>query len=79
MVDQKTGEPELGLYVTGWAKRGPTGIIGEPSAQVCEYHARIPGHHALSGLCSAGHVVLRISLVRDSDCKLWMHWMQQQS
>ena len=34
MVDQKTGEPEPGLYVTGWAKRGPTGIIGEPSARV---------------------------------------------
>ena len=23
-------EPELGVYVVGWAKRGPTGIIGSP-------------------------------------------------
>ena len=61
VVDQKTGEPEPGLYVTGWAKRGPTGIIGEPSAQVCECHARIPGPCTLrpvfSWPCGVTHLV----------------------
>ncbi|MFN8497821.1 MAG: FAD-dependent oxidoreductase [Anaerolineae bacterium] len=28
VVDAATGEPVAGEYVTGWAKRGPTGIIG---------------------------------------------------
>ncbi len=26
---QADGSPDPGLYVVGWAKRGPTGIIGE--------------------------------------------------
>lgn len=28
VVDAKTGEPVAGLYVVGWAKRGPSGVIG---------------------------------------------------
>ena len=28
VVSQETGEPVPGLYVSGWIKRGPTGIIG---------------------------------------------------
>jgi ferredoxin--NADP+ reductase len=28
VIDPETGEPRPGEYVTGWAKRGPTGVIG---------------------------------------------------
>lgn len=28
VVDPDTGEPRLGEYVTGWIKRGPSGVIG---------------------------------------------------
>lgn len=30
-VLQPDGSIDPGLYVVGWAKRGPTGIIGKPS------------------------------------------------
>jgi ferredoxin--NADP+ reductase len=28
MLDPETGEPVPGQYVTGWIKRGPSGVIG---------------------------------------------------
>ena len=28
MVERATGTPVAGEYVVGWAKRGPTGLIG---------------------------------------------------
>lgn len=28
VIDAETGEPMPGVYVTGWIKRGPTGVIG---------------------------------------------------
>ncbi len=28
VVDLQTGEPMVGVYVSGWIKRGPTGVIG---------------------------------------------------
>lgn len=28
MIDPATGEPAPGEYVVGWAKRGPSGVIG---------------------------------------------------
>jgi ferredoxin--NADP+ reductase len=28
VIDPASGEPLRGLYVAGWAKRGPTGLIG---------------------------------------------------
>ena len=36
VVDDKVGQPVPGLYVTGWIKRGPSGIIGTNRADSIE-------------------------------------------
>ena len=33
MLQENGRDSDEGLYVVGWAKRGPTGIIGETSQQ----------------------------------------------
>jgi ferredoxin--NADP+ reductase len=36
VVDPEGGTPELGVYVSGWIKRGPTGVIGTNKPDAAE-------------------------------------------
>jgi ferredoxin--NADP+ reductase len=36
VIDPKSGKPLLGLYVAGWIKRGPTGVIGTNKPDAAE-------------------------------------------
>lgn len=46
-----SGDPDPGLYVVGWAKRGPTGIIGEKAP---DYSGTVPALTAVAG-CNNSH------------------------
>lgn len=35
MLKEDASDVEPGLYVCGWVKRGPTGIIGAPAPFMC--------------------------------------------
>jgi ferredoxin--NADP+ reductase len=53
VIDPATGNPLPGLYVAGWVKRGPTGLIGsnkpdgtETATMMIEDRAQLPGASA---------------------------------
>ena len=50
------GAPEPGLFVTGWAKRGPSGVIGTNKPDAAETVARLIAVHEAGALPAAREV-----------------------
>jgi ferredoxin/flavodoxin---NADP+ reductase len=55
VLDPDSGEPIPGLYVTGWIKRGPTGIIGTNKKDAQETAAALVHDYSEGRLPEAAH------------------------
>jgi ferredoxin/flavodoxin---NADP+ reductase len=55
VLDPDSGEPVPGLYVTGWIKRGPTGIIGTNKKDAQETAAALVHDYSEGRLPEAAH------------------------
>lgn len=58
ILDSETNQPLAGEYVTGWIKRGPTGVIGtnkpdSAETAACMVEDAVSGHHLSPSLASS--------------------------
>ena len=78
VVDPVTGEPVLGEYVTGWAKRGPTGIIGTNKPDSVEtVNKMIEDIATLPGIADENRDPARVEALlqsRDIECVTYEDW-----
>ncbi len=81
VIDPGTGAPLAGLYVAGWIKRGPSGVIGTnkpdagetADAMLADLAARAGG-----GAASAAQV-RELVRMRQRDCVGWADWLRLQA
>ncbi|HXV89952.1 MAG TPA: FAD-dependent oxidoreductase [Gemmatimonadales bacterium] len=81
VIDPGTGAPLAGLYVAGWIKRGPSGVIGTnkpdagetADAMLADLTARAGG-----GAASAAQV-RELVRMRQRDCVGWADWLRLQA
>jgi len=81
VVDPGTGAPIVGLFVAGWIKRGPSGVIGtnKPDAgETADAMLADLGAGAGGGAAGAAHVLERVRTARPA-CVTWADWQRLQA
>jgi ferredoxin--NADP+ reductase len=81
VVDPATGAPLAGLYVAGWIKRGPSGVIGTNKPDAAETADAMLADLAAGGggrAAPAAQVRERVR-VRRRECVDWADWLRLQA
>lgn len=81
VVDPGTGAPLAGLYVSGWIKRGPSGVIGtnKPDAgETADAMLADLGGHGPGRAAAAAQVRERVGALQ-RECVDWADWMRLQA
>jgi ferredoxin--NADP+ reductase len=79
VLDPATGAPLAGLYVAGWIKRGPSGVIGTNKPDATETaDAMLADLEGRGGADSAAQVLDRVRSAR-RECVTWADWLRLQA
>ena len=80
VLDPATGAPLAGLYVAGWIKRGPSGVIGTNKPDATETaDAMLADLEGPGGAAaSAAQMLDRVRAVR-RECVTWTDWQRLQA
>ena len=79
VVDRLTpeGSPLLGLYVSGWIKRGPSGVIGTNKPDAAETaESMLADARAGQTLAPEGHDIAPLVRERQPDVVEWPDWQR---
>jgi ferredoxin--NADP+ reductase len=80
IVDPASGRPIAGQYVVGWAKRGPTGLIGtnaaDSQATVASLLADVAGHTALEDPAKDPRAIEEVLRERGVDFVSYGDWQR---
>ena len=80
VVDPGTGGPWAGVYVAGWIKRGPSGVIGTNKPDAAETADAMLADLTAGGgrAASAAQVLERVGALR-RECVGWPDWLRLQA
>jgi ferredoxin/flavodoxin---NADP+ reductase len=73
---ERDGIPVAGLYVTGWLKRGPTGIIGTNRADSIETVQQLLEDLATRGLVPKQHRDMLVESLSRAGAVTWQDWLK---
>jgi ferredoxin--NADP+ reductase len=81
VIDPDTGAPLPGLYVAGWIKRGPSGVIGTNKPDAAETAESMLADLPPAGSAKAAPAARVLELVRAArpECVSWAEWLRLQA